>query len=127
MRGLLGTGLVAVLAAVVATTLTAALVQALGVDFRVSETDETIPLSGFAIVTGLFCVVGIVLAVALRRWSAHPLERFVWVAVPLAAISLVAPVLSEADAAATTALMALHLVAAAVMIPLVARGLRMSM
>jgi hypothetical protein len=123
LRTLVVTGLVATLAAMVATTLAAALARAVGVDFEVDGSGETIPLSGFAVVTGFFSVVGTGLAVALRRWSARPAERFVWTAVSLTVVSLVAPILSEADLAATVALMVLHLVAAAVMVPALARTL----
>jgi hypothetical protein len=45
-------------------------------------------------------------------------------AVTLTAISLVPPLLSGADAATITALLGLHLVAATVMIPTLARSLR---
>ncbi|WP_222722273.1 DUF6069 family protein [Actinomadura alba] len=124
LRGLAGTGFIATLAAMVATTLAAALAQAVGVDFEVTDGGETIPLSGFAVVTGFFSVVGIVIAAALLRWSARPAERFVWTAVSLTAISLVPPLLSEANTATTTALLGLHLVAATVMIPTLARSLR---
>ena len=123
-RGLLVTGLLAALAAMVVTTLAAALAQAVGVDFEVPAGGETIPLSGFAVVTGFFSVVGVVIAAALLRWSARPAERFVQTAVTLTAISLVAPLLSGADTATITALLGLHLVAATVMIPTLARRLR---
>ena len=124
LRGLAGTGFIDTLAAMVATTLAAALAQAVGVDFEVSDGGETIPLSGFAVVTGFFSVMGIVIAAALRRWSARPAELFVRTAVSLTAISLVAPLLSGANTATTTALLGLHLVAATVMIPTLARSLR---
>ena len=117
-------GGVATLAAMVATTLAAALAQAVGVDFEVPDGGETIPLSGFAVVTGFFSVVGIVIAVALLRWSARPAERFVWTAVSLTAISWIPPLLSGADTATITALLGLHLVAATVMIPTLAWSLR---
>jgi len=123
-RGLVGTGLIATLAAMVATILAAALARAVGVDFEVSDGGETIPLSGFAVVTGFFAVVGIVIAVALLRWSARPAQRFVWTAVSLTAISLVPPLLSGADTATIAALIGLHLVPATVMIPTLARSLR---
>jgi uncharacterized protein DUF6069 len=123
LRGLAGTGFIATLAAMVATTLAAALAQAVGVDFEVPDGGETIPLSGFAVVTGFFSVVGIVIAAALLRWSARPAERFVRTAVTLTAISLVPPLLSGADTATITALFGLHLVAATVMIPTLARSL----
>ncbi len=124
LRGLAGIGFIATLAAMVATTLAAALAQAVGVDFEVPDGGETIPLSGFAVVTGFFSVVGVVMAAAVRRWSARPAERFVRTAVTLTAISLIPPVGSGADTATTTALVALHLVAATVMIPALARSLR---
>ncbi len=124
LRRLAGTGFIATLAAMVATTLAAALAQAVGVDFEVPDGGETIPLPGFAVVTGFFSVVGIVIAAALLRWSARPAERFVWTAVTLTALSLVPPLLSGADTATITALIGLHLVAAAVMIPALARSLR---
>jgi hypothetical protein len=124
LRGLAGIGLIATLAAMAATTLAAALAQAVGVDFEVPDGGETIPLSGFAVVTGFFSVVGVVIAVALLRWSARPAKRFVRTAVSLTTLSLVPPLLSGANTATTTALVGLHLVAATVMIPTLARSLR---
>jgi hypothetical protein len=124
LRRLAGTGFLATLAAMVATTLAAALARAVGVDFEVPDGGETIPLSGFAVVTGFFSVVGIVIAAALLRWSARPAERFVWTAVTLTAISLVPPLISGTNTATTIALLGLHLVAATVMIPTLARSLR---
>ncbi len=123
LRGLAVTGFIATLAAMVATTLAAALAQAVGVDFAV-DGEETIPLSGFAVVTGFFSVVGVGIAAALLRWSARPAERFVWTTGSLTAISLVPPLISGADTATSTALLGLHLVAATVMIPTLARSLR---
>ena len=74
--------------------------------------------------TGFFSLVGVVLAAALLRWSARPAERFVRTTVALTAVSLVPPVLSGAGAATVVTLVALHLVAAAVMVPALARSLR---
>ncbi|MGW0589782.1 DUF6069 family protein [Streptosporangium sp. NPDC002607] len=124
LRGLAITGFIATLAAMVATTLAAALAQAVGVDFEIPDGGETIPLPGFAVVTGFFSVVGVVIAAALLRWSAHPTKRFVWTAVSLTAISLVPPFLVGANTATIIALLGLHLVPAAVMIPALARSLR---
>ena len=75
-------------------------------------------------VTGFFSVVGVVIAAGLLRWSARPAERFVRTAVSLTAISLVPPLLSGASPITIAALVALHLVAATVMIPTLARSLR---
>ena len=124
--GLAGTGLAATLAAMAATALAAALARAVGVDFEVPDGGETIPLPGVAVVTGFFSVVGVVLAAAYLRWSVRPAELFVRTAVTLTVISLVPPLVSGASAATITSLLALHLVAAAVMIPVLARSLRTS-
>jgi hypothetical protein len=124
LGGLAITGFIATLVAMVTTTLAAALARAVGVDFEVPDGGESIPLSGIAVVTGFFSVVGIAIAVALLRWSARPAERFVWTAVSLTVISLAPPLLAGANTATTTALLGLHLVAATVMIPTLARGLR---
>ena len=83
LRRLAVTGCIATLAAMVATTLVAALARAVGVDFEIPDGGETIPLAGFTVVTGFFSFVGVVIAVALLRWSARPAERFVWTTVPL--------------------------------------------
>jgi hypothetical protein len=123
-RAFVGTGVIATLAAMVATTLAAGLAQAVGVDFEVPDGGEAIPLPGFAVVTGFFSVVGVVIAASLLRWSAQPADRFVRTALTLTAISLVPPVLSGADTATIAALIGLHLVAATVMIPTLAHSLR---
>ncbi|WFE54365.1 DUF6069 family protein [Micromonospora sp. WMMD1155] len=122
--GLAGTGIIVTLAAIVVTTAAAALAQAVGVDFEIPDGGEKIPLGGFAVVTGFFSIVGVVIAVALLRWSARPAERFLWTAVSLTAISLVPPLLAGANTATTVALLGLHLVPAAVVIPTLTRSLR---
>ncbi|MFI7520200.1 DUF6069 family protein [Micromonospora globbae] len=124
LRGLAGIGVLATLVAMVATTLAAALAQAMGVDFEIPDGGQAIPLPGFAVVTGFFSVVGVVIAVALFRWSGRPADRFLWTAVTLTAISLVPPLISGANTATATALLGLHLVPAAVMIPTLTRSLR---
>jgi hypothetical protein len=124
LRGLAVTGFRATLAAMVATTLAAALAEAVGVDFEIPEGGETVPLSGFAVVTGFLSVVGVLIAAALLRWSARPAERFVWTTVSLTAISLILPLVSGASTATITALIGLHLVAATVVIPTMTRSLR---
>ncbi len=124
VRGLVGTGCLATLAAMAATTLVAATARAAGVDFQVPAGGETIPLSGIAVVTTFFSLVGVVIAAALLRWSAHPAVRFRWTALSLTAISLVPPLLAGADTATAITLLGLHLVAASVMIPTLVRALR---
>ncbi|MCG5449388.1 DUF6069 family protein [Micromonospora hortensis] len=123
-RGLAGAGVTATLAAMAGTTLAAALARSAGVDFEIPDDGETIPLSGVTVVTGFFSFVGVVIAAALPRWSARPADRFGWTALALTALSLVPPLISGANAATITALLGLHLVAAAVMIPVLVRSLR---
>lgn len=124
LRGLVATGLVATTVAVVATTVTAALGSAVGVDFELPDGGEAMPLSGISLLTGILSVVGIGIAAAILRWSARPARLFVRAALTLTAISLVPPFLTDANAATITSLVLLHLVAAAVMIPALARRLR---
>jgi hypothetical protein len=123
LRELAVPGLVATLAAMVATAVAAALARAVGVDFEVPEGGETIPVTGVAVVTGVFSLVGTVIAAALLRWSARPVERFLWTAVSLTLVSLIPPFLSGANAATTVTLVGLHLVAATLVIPTLTRGL----
>jgi hypothetical protein len=120
---LAGTGLLATLAAMVLTTAAAALAGAAGADFEIPDGGETIPLPGFAVVTGFFSLVGVAVAAALLRWSPRPAIRFRWTAVTLTVLSFVPSVLSGANATTVLALIALHLVAAAVMIPALTRSL----
>ncbi|ROO58907.1 hypothetical protein EDC02_0678 [Micromonospora sp. Llam0] len=124
LRRLAGTGLAATFAAVLVTTVAAAVARVVGVDFEVSADGEAIPLAGFAVVTGFFSIIGVVLAAAILLWSARPAERFVWTAASLTVVSLVPPFLVEADVATTVALLGLHIVPAAVMIPALAWSLR---
>ncbi|TYK52820.1 DUF6069 family protein [Actinomadura decatromicini] len=124
IRGLAATGLIATLAAMAATTLAAALAHAAGADFEIPDGGEPIPLPGFAVVTGFFSIVGTVIAAALLRWSARPATRFLWTTVSLTAISLIPPLIAGANTATTTALIALHLIPATIMIPTLTRRLR---
>ncbi|WP_374457383.1 DUF6069 family protein [Nocardioides sp.] len=121
---LVGTGLLGTVAAMAATATGAALARAAGVGFEVPDDGESIPVSGVAFVTGVFSLVGVGLALALLRWSTRPADRFVRTAVGLTAASLVPPFVVGASPGTSLALVVLHLLAAAVMIPTLARGLR---
>jgi hypothetical protein len=117
------TGLVATLVAMVATTVGAALASALGVSFQLPGAPEPIPVAGFGVMTGIWSVVGLVVALLLRRLAADPARRWVQVAVTLTVLSLVPPVLIGAGVATVVTLVVLHLVAAVVVIPALARSL----
>jgi hypothetical protein len=119
---LVGPGVVAGLAAAAATTAVAAVALAAGVSLAAAG--EQIPLLGFTQLTFGCSVVGVILAGALRRWAARPRRTFVWTTVGLTALSLAAPCMLPLDAASIAVLVVDHLVAAAIVIPLVARRLR---
>ena len=83
-----------------------------------------IPLAGFAQVTVIGAVIGGVLLAMLNRHSSAPHRRFIQVAVGLTAFSCVAPVALADTMASKFALVALHLVAAAIIVPVLARQAR---
>ena len=122
-RGLVVTGVTATLLAMAAAATTGAIAKWLGVDFELPDGGEAVPTYGFAVMTGICSVVGILIAAGLRQWGARPARTFVRTAFVLTAISLVPPFLVEADAATVVGLLTIHLVAACVMIPLLARSL----
>ena len=122
-RRLLLPGLAAAAAAAVAVTAVAALAMAVGVDFELPEGGESIPLLGFTQFTVIFSVVGILVALAIRRWAARPARTWIATAVALTALSLVPPFLVGAGLATEGALVLAHLVAAAIVIPVIARRL----
>ena len=118
------TGGIATVVAMVATSLVTILAKAGGVDFELPDGGEAMPWSGVAVTTGVFSVVGILIAAGFRRWSARPAARFLTTTVTLTAISLLPPFLVEANAATVAALVVIHVVAAAVVIPALTRELR---
>ena len=122
-RQLVATGLAAAIAAAALNAAVAAAARAAGVDFEVTG-GEAVPVSGIAFVTAAFSVVGVVLAAALRRWSDQPVQWWWRTTIALTAASMVPPFLAAADTATALTLDLLHLVAAALVVPVVARSLR---
>jgi len=122
-RRLVVTGLGAAVAAAALNTVVAALARAAGVDLEVTG-GEAIPVTGIAFVTVVFSVLGLLVAAALSRWSDSPVQWWLRTTAVLTALSLVPPLLAAADAATAGTLVALHLLAAAVVVPVVARALR---
>lgn len=116
-------GLGAAAAAATLNVVVAALARSAGVDLEVTG-GEAIPVSGIAFVTLVLSVVGLLIASALSRWSSSPVQWWLRTTVALTAVSLVPPLLAAADAATAVTLVALHLLAAAVVVPAVARTLR---
>lgn len=114
-------GLVAVGAAALATTAVAAMARA--VDVPVEVGGETIPVPAFALLTLVFGVVGVLIAVGLARWTHHPRTAFLVTTVALTALSLVPDLTADATAATKVTLMLTHVVAAAIIIPQLAKRL----
>ncbi|WP_198653514.1 DUF6069 family protein [Actinocorallia populi] len=77
------------------------------------------PVSGFTVLSVVFSVVGLVLARLVRR----PRTVFVHTTVVLTVLSLVPDVLVDASAATRVLLMLTHVVAAAIVVPAIARRL----
>ena len=121
-RRLAVTGLGAAVAAAALNALVAGLARAAGVDLEVTG-GEAIPVSGIAFVTVVLSVLGLLIAAALSRWSNSPVQWWLRTTVVLTAVSLVPPFLAAADTATAATLVALHLLAAAVVVPVVARTL----
>lgn len=112
------TGLFACVSAAVATTAVAAVAKGAGVSLEIDG--EPIPLLGFTQLTLLFSAIGVLLAVALRRWAASPKRMFLAVTGVLTALSIVPDLLISATGATRLTLISAHLLAAAIVIPLVA-------
>ena len=107
--------------AAVATTTVAAV--ALAVDVPVEVGGESIPLLGFAQLTLVCTLLGVLIAKGARRWAARPSTAFVRTTVALTALSIVPDLTADATSATKVTLILTHLVAAAIVIPALARRL----
>jgi hypothetical protein len=114
-------GLAATVVASAATTAVAALGNAAGISLDMAG--EPIPVLGFATLTAFFSVIGVVLAVVLARTVRSPRHAFVRTTQVLTALSLVPDAIAPAAGTTIALLMVTHLVAAAIVIPAIARRL----
>jgi hypothetical protein len=121
VKSLVTGGLTAAAVAAVATASLAAAGEVAGISLVVG--DAPIPVSGFAVLTVIFSVVGLVLALVLARLARRPRTAFVRTTVVLTGLSLVPDLLADASATTKMLLMLTHLVAAAIVIPAIARRL----
>ena len=80
-------------------------------------------LAGFAVLTACFSLVGLVLAAVLSHAARRPRSTFVRSTVVLTMLSLMPDVIADATPVTKALLMLTHLVAAAIVIPTVARRL----
>jgi Family of unknown function (DUF6069) len=110
--------LVGVVAAVT-TTAVAATARAAGVPLEIDG--EQIPALGFVQMSFLGAVLGGLIVAALNRWSGQARRRFQVVAAALTALSFVPSVVMPPDVATKLTLVATHLVAAAIIVPVLVR------
>ncbi|MFI6265861.1 DUF6069 family protein [Micromonospora sp. NPDC051006] len=115
------TGIVAAVAASAATMAVAAAGHAAGVSLDMAG--APIPVAGFGVLTAAFSLIGLVIAALLSRFARRPRRTFVRTTVALTVLSLVPDVIADAGAGTKALLMLTHLVAAAIVIPAVARRL----
>ncbi|MEQ4305798.1 DUF6069 family protein [Plantactinospora sp. B6F1] len=118
---LIRTGVIATVAASAATMAVAAGGHAAGVSLDLGG--APIPVSGFGVLTAVFSLIGVVIAMLLSRYARRPQRTFVHTTVVLTVLSLVPDVIVDAGVATKALLMLTHLVAAAIVIPAVARRL----
>ncbi|MFI7708931.1 DUF6069 family protein [Nonomuraea sp. NPDC049480] len=114
-------GLIAAVVAGAATAAIAAVGELAGISLVVGGTP--IPVPGFGVLTVIFSAVGLVLALVLARSVRRPRTVFVRTTVVLTVLSLVPDVLVDAAPATRVLLMMTHVVAAAIVVPAIARRL----
>lgn len=114
-------GSAATVAASVATAAVAGAGQAIGVGTELAG--APIPAAGFAVLTAFFSAVGLIIATVLRRFASRPRTAWIRTTVTLTVLSFVPDVLADATTATKALLMLTHVVAAAIVIPAVARRL----
>lgn len=107
--------------ATAATTLMAVAGKAAGIDFEVDGT--AVPTLGFGQFTLVGALIGGLLAMAFARWARRPRRTFVATTATLTVLSLVPDATFGFDVASALALIATHLVAAAIVVPPIARRL----
>jgi len=112
-------GVAAAAIASVATTVLAALASAAGISFA-DSTGASIPIAGFAQLTMIFSLVGVAMAAVMARKAHRPRSTFVRTAVVLTLLSFVPDLTFGFDAGSAAALIALHTVAAAIVVPTLA-------
>ena len=111
-------GVAAAVVASVATTVLAAVASAAGVSFA-DSTGASIPIAGFAQLTLIFSLVGVGIAAVMARKARRPRSTFVRT-VALTALSFVPDLTFGFDVGSAATLIALHIVAAAIVVPTLA-------
>ncbi|GAB2985299.1 hypothetical protein GCM10023080_058600 [Streptomyces pseudoechinosporeus] len=121
-------GVLATLTGAVVTEVFALIARGVGVPMDAASPGAKeaaeIPVGGFAGGVVFWSIAGIVLAVVLARWAKRPARTFVVITVALTALSMAGPAAAPHTATSTQIVLAVsHVVAAAVIIPVLARRL----
>ncbi|MFI6581075.1 DUF6069 family protein [Embleya sp. NPDC050493] len=115
-------------AAAIGTEVYGLLARGLGVPMRAgnigAETADPITVGMFAMGTAVSLSIGTVLAVLVARFAARPARTYLVATVVLTALSMAGPLLAGDTPASTKAMLCgAHLVAAAIVVPVVTRRL----
>ena len=116
-------GVAAAVVAAIATSVLAAIASAAGVSFADSS-GVSIPILGFTQLTLIFSLVGVGMAAVMARKARRPRATFVRTAIALTALSFVPDLTFGFDPASAASLITLHIVAAAIVVPTLARQAR---
>lgn len=120
-RSLVIGGLIAAAVAGAATAAVAAVGQFAGISLVIGGMPITV--LGFAVLTVVFSLVGLVLALVLAHTVRRPRTVFVRATVVLTVLSLAPDVIMDASVTTKVLLMLAHVVAAAIVVPAIARRL----
>lgn len=107
--------------AAAATTAVAAVAHAAGISLAIDG--QEIPVPGFATATLMLTVLGLVIAAGLRKWAGNPRAAWVRTTIALTVLSLVPDAIVNAEVETKLTLMLTHIVAAAIVIPVIAARL----
>ena len=117
-RRLLVPGLVSGAVAAATTTVTVLVAHAIGEDVAIAG--EQVPVAGFAQFVLVGALLGVALAKVFARKAAHPRSTFVRTTVGLTALSIVPDVVVDATTGTKLVLALTHVIAAAIIIPVLA-------
>ncbi|MDQ1382746.1 MAG: hypothetical protein QOG65_125 [Actinomycetota bacterium] len=115
------TGATAGIVASGATAAVAALAR--GADISLKVSGQAIPVAGFAQLTFVASLIGIVIAIVASHRASRPQRTFVRSTLALTLVSIVPDVLADAQTATRLTLALTHIVAAAIVIPALASRL----
>ena len=115
-------GVAAAVVASVTTTALAAIASTAGVSFA-DRTGSSIPIAAFTQLTLIFSLVGVGIAAVLARKARRPRPTFVRTALVLTVLSVVPDLTFGFTAGSAATLITLHSVAAAIVVPVLARRL----